>query len=286
MHPSIRSFAVIGILIGASAARADCHDQYAGPIGQTPSYAFSSACTPAGGDRRTISNKVCSITEDGFPFAWDGLNWVSGSDGVKRGQCLLSAETTDRSSVNIQSGSILHLFGDLNKTETTDVYTTTVSKGADFVEKDITTVPEREGGTVEKFRFKLLVKSEKPKNDDGLVYIKASVEGGDPIFYLYLPRAIKDDEQLRRYMPSEYYDKIHGYVSFDDESDKLKWGLGNDPVLTTFQKQKELANRPRVSLVQSGEKSEVEFQLRMPIEQVVPSLSFCVGTFKSVRTCL
>lgn len=74
-----------------------CGAAYSGPPdSQSNDYFYTSTCRPgdAPEDRINIKYRVCALT-DNTGFNWEGVNWVSGSQGVSRGYCLQLRHPTD-----------------------------------------------------------------------------------------------------------------------------------------------------------------------------------------------
>jgi hypothetical protein len=268
-------------IVNARLAEAKCGDQYAGPIANNPAYLFSSSCKMTAGNHIELRNEVCSVTAGGLPFFWEKLNWVSGSQGIQSGKCLLFANSSNTANMIDAPDSTIHLYGDLKKTETTNVFLSGYAASQDEIEKSIARKALQEGGTVAPFQFKISFAA----HGSNQVSIRATIHANDPIFYIYLPSNVKNEDDLAAFIAPEYLDKIKAYVSFNDTNDRVG-AQRSDQVIADYRQRNELSGRTRVSRIVSGDSAEIAFDVNAKLSDIASSVKVCVGEFKTVVTCL
>jgi len=259
-----------------------CGAPYSGPRSDAPEYIFLSSCTTTQNRHVVIGNQICSVTAQNLPFFWERLNWVSGSQGVTLGECMYNSEESNLSDVIDEPGSTIHLYGALNRTETTNVYLSGNSGSAGIVAKTIERRPGKRGGDVRPFRLHIAYK----RLGENSVSISLRVQAGDPVVYLYLPQQVRSLDDLSGYIEPKYLDQIRQYISFNDKDDRVQAFSNDDPAIATYKKQKELSGRARVSLQTSGSEVNFELEVRSTLPDALSAFTVCVGEFKSVISCL
>jgi hypothetical protein len=253
---------------------------YAGPAGSKPSYLFSSSCRVTVGNQVRLVNEVCSITAGNLPFHWDKLNWVSGSQGVPAGQCLVFSEPTNKANVIDTPDSTIHLYGSTKGSDKTNVYLSSYVGDQESIEKSIERRALKDGGEVQPFHFKLSF----TKRTRDKVSIRATIQGTDPVFYIYLPTNIKSESDLRAFIDPDYLAKISSYISFNDANDKVSSHV-DDPTIADYLKQNELDGRARVSMYGDGNAGGIAFAANGNLNEIASSIIVCVGDSKSAMTC-
>ena len=87
----VRALAFVFCLAAAlpSGAIAGCKGQIAGPVSNQSLYYFASSCFNLQPNQVRLRHEVCSVSPKILMFKWTKLNWVSGSEGVEYGGCLV-----------------------------------------------------------------------------------------------------------------------------------------------------------------------------------------------------
>lgn len=275
--------AVLVALVPSVSAEARCGSPYAGPLSTIdPAYLYSSSCKATSADRVQLSNQICSVTAGEVPFFWDKLNWASGSQGIRSGQCLVLSVLTKAAHVIDVPGSTIRLYGDVDRSEATSVFISGLGGDPDSIEKSIDRTAQKDGGIVKPLHFKIAFSA----RGKDRVSIRAGIQGTNSVFYIYLPPKIKTEGDLRSFITPDYFEKIRRYISFGDTNERIG-SNGNDPVIADYRRRNEMTGRARIGVSANRDDiSTIDFEANANVNDVVAAVRVCIGESNVSMICL
>jgi hypothetical protein len=255
-------------------AMAGCGGQIAGPISDKSPYYYASSCFSLP-NQVMLRHEVCSVSPATLMFKWTKLNWVSGSEGVEYGGCLV--RTNVYSSALRVGGSMIST--NVGQAYNTDVYLPDLKDGNNqYFETVDGGGPRISGGNKQAFHFEIRYLRRGDK-----IEIHAAMSGKNPVFFLVLPPSIKSSNDLKNYIADDYLKQISPLVDFGGKalSAKIK---SDDILLAEFFKENEVASRGSIA-VQGETTTLIDFAVIGELPQVLSQLAICLGQLEAVSTC-
>jgi hypothetical protein len=259
-------------------AMAACGGQIAGPVSAQPQYFYSSTCFNLADKQVRLRHQVCSVSPKTLMFKWTKLNWVSGASGVEYGGCLVRASNT--SGVQRLAGSLIAT--NVGQDSSTDVYLPDLKDGNKIYSESIDGGGSRVAdGDKEPFHFDILYA---PGKKDKTIEIRARMSGNKPVFFLVLPRSIKNQDDLKQFIPDEYLKQIAPLVTFGSKPLEAKL-RPTDTFLAQFLKENEVAGRGSIMVQGETQQAAVQFAAFGELEGILPQMLICLGQAESMSTC-
>jgi hypothetical protein len=281
MNCRIQYYACLSVTLGivtlSDPASAACLNQISGPVGRGSEYYYASTCFATDPARTIIRNQVCSVAKATLVFSWSKLNWVSGSAGVPYGDCLVqtayATNAVDTNGSEIKTNVTSPLVTDVYLPNLNDNsgYWKTVDGGSQQVD---------EGARVP-FHFEI---SFDPTLVGGQVLIRVRMNGENPVFYLILPRAIKNKDDLEQYLNNQDLERISPLVTFGGEPLKSKF-TSKDNVLGEYYSENGVAERGVVTVHGEKQLASLDFSAQGDLVSIVSGVLICVGQGEAIATC-
>jgi len=264
----------------AAAAAAACKGQIAGPVSAQSPYYYSSSCFEVAPNQVRLRHQVCSVSPSTVMFKWTKLNWVSGSSGVDFGDCLV--RTNNYSGALRIGGSLIS--ANIGQAHNTDVYVPDLKSGNPIYFDTIDGGgPRVSSGDREPFHFQIRYL---PKNDRGGkgIQIRATMVGEKPVFFLVLPRTIKNTSDLTELIPDDYVRQIAPLVTFGAKPLESNTG-SKDLLLSEFYKENNFADRGSIVVRGETTTASLDFAVTASLSELLPEMAICLGQREAIATC-